>query len=322
MLCLGAASAPLACDSLDTPSSSTAPTEVFIVDGNNYQSTASLSIPTTETATATDLEICWESIDSDLKCHDVEPDLDVGNVTLLRLLDLSKSDVEDRLSSGQLSQSNLDGYLDFEPADGTRCTQLSSFTLRGSAVDIEQEYTDEADHTYLLLFANGTVPGVGALSMLFLDPSSNSSNTRVDGVPGCGLLDFSADLSSVEPIELSPTGPWVLDWSELTRDGLGNDFAFERVDHILLAFYEDATIAELESEIMDLELIATLRWDIEYSGGHSVDLTQGVRRDTGDPFAGFPNPNSGIWLLGLMCGTCQNPAPLLLSVLDPVGGHT
>jgi hypothetical protein len=78
----------------------------------------------------------------------------------------------------------------------------------------------------------------------------------------------------VEPIELNRTGPWLLDWSKLTRDGLGGDFVFERVDHILLAFYEDATVTELESQIMDLELIATALWDIEHLQGRSVDLSR------------------------------------------------
>ena len=136
------------------------------------------------------------------------------------------------------------------------------------------------------------------------------------------MLDYSADLSSVEPIELNRTGPWLLDWSKLTRDGLGGEFVFERVDHILLAFYEDATVTELEPRIMDLELIATSLWDIKHLQGRSVDLSEAVQRGSGDPFVGFDSADHGIWLLGLMCSACQNPAPLLLSILNPVGGGT
>jgi hypothetical protein len=92
---------------------------------------------------------------------------DVANVVLVRFFNLSKSEVENRLASGELMQSEVDGYLAFEPEDGTRCTKLSSLTLFGSEVDVTSEYTDEAGHTYLLLLANSTLPAVGVQSMLF-----------------------------------------------------------------------------------------------------------------------------------------------------------
>jgi hypothetical protein len=37
------------------------------------------------------------------------------------------------------------------------------------------------------------------------------------------------------------------------------------------------------------------------------------------PFAGFSR-NDGIWALGLLCTTCQNPAPVVLTILEPSDG--
>src|SRR5688572_3113938 len=44
---------------------------VSLADSNNYTSESSLSIPVVETASATDLDICWDGVVKDLQCHDV-----------------------------------------------------------------------------------------------------------------------------------------------------------------------------------------------------------------------------------------------------------
>ena len=40
------------------------------------------------------------------------------------------------------------------------------------------------------------------------------------------------------------------------------------------------------------------------------------RGGSGELFTGFDR-GPGVWLLALMCSTCQNPAPILLTVLEP-----
>jgi hypothetical protein len=319
--CLGSSGGVAGCSDADPWEQGGAPGPVLIVDTNNYRASVSLAIPTVETASGSDLDICWDAVTSDLSCHGVDPTADVNNVALLRFLNRSPEQVEQRLAQGTLAQSELDGYLDFQPAGDATCASLSSLTLFGSQVDVQAEYTDRPEHTYLLVFARGTVPGVGALSMTFLQPASSSSTVDVAGNPGCGLLEFSANLTAIEPVEIPRAGPWVLDWSNLTRDGLGGDLAFERVDTVLVAFYADATVAELESQVVDLELVASSLWEIDHGGGHEVDLATARERDDGQLFTGFNQGRAGVWLLALLCRTCQSPAPLLLTILQPVAGN-
>ena len=294
---------------------------VLLRDEHNYQTTSSLSVPTIETAAETDLDICWTDVTSDLQCHDVAPQDDVDNVALLRFLHLSEEQVEQRLTEGQLAQSEVDGYLEYNTDHESTCAKLSSMSFFGTPIEIEEEYRESDDHRYMLLFAKGTTPGVGARSMVFLKPTAESTNTRVEAQPSCGYLEFSADLASVEPVSIPADGPWVIDWRDVTRDSQGNELAYESIDSVLVGFYEGMTPAELQKQIFDLELLATSLWKIELTGGRTADLARAKAVDGGGSFAGFDRDEDGTWLLGLMCSACQNPAPLVLAILEPSAGE-
>jgi hypothetical protein len=307
------------CSDADDPSDS-GDAAIVLHNENNYRSSASLSLPAVETASAVDLDICWDEVRSDLLCHDLEPQVDLDNVALLRFLHLSERDVEQRLTAGELPQSEVAGYLAYPTDHESTCTTLSAMSFLGTEIEVEEEYTESSDHTYMLLLAEGTIPGVGAKAMMFLRPTQDSSNTRVEAQPGCGLLDFSADLASAEPVAVPTRGPWVVDWRNITRDGQANDIVFARIDTALIGFYEGMTTADLEEQIMDLELVATEMWEIELAGGRKADLSTAESRQDGAAFWGFERNSDGLWLFGLLCSTCQNPAPVVLSVLEPSFG--
>jgi hypothetical protein len=290
---------------------------VLLRDEHNYQSTSELTIPTIETASAADLEICWPTAMTDIRCHDVEPQEDIDTVALLRFLHLSEADVALELTSGELAQSEVDGYLEYLTDHESTCARLSAMTFFGTPIDLEEEYVESDDHTYLLLFAAGTTPGVGAKTMVFVKPTASSTNTRVDAVPGCGFLDFSAELTSVEKVRIPEEGPWVVDWRDVTRDSLGNEIVFESIDSVVVGFFEGMTLADIEAQILDLELIATSLWEVELEGGRTADLAEARARSGNGSFPGFARDEEGVWLLALMCSTCQNPSPIVLAVLEP-----
>lgn len=320
-LLVGLGAALGACESTDRdPDADEDRGNVPLLDANNYSSQSSLSISTVETASATDLDICWSDIMNDIQCHDLAPEAEIDNVALLRFLHLSEEDVEEKLTSGQLAQSEIDGYLEYNTTNAGTCAKLSSMSFFGTAIDIQEEYVESDDHTYLILFAEGTTPGVGARTMVFVEPTASSTNTQVDGPSGCGVLDFSADLSSAQTVAIPNDGPWVVDWRDITKDGQGNEIVFESIDGVLLGHYEGMTVAELQEQILDLELIATDMWEIELSGGRTADLANARHRGDQGTFQGFDGFGDGVWLVALMCSTCQNPAPIVLSILDPGTG--
>ena len=77
------------------------------------------------------------------------------------------------------------------------------------------------------------------------------------------------------------------------------------------------SVEDLEQQVFDIELIATEIWELGLDRETEADLSEARSRDGGAAFDGFADRSDGVWLLALMCSTCQNPAPLLLSVLEP-----
>lgn len=290
---------------------------IVLADAQNYSIESDLSIPSIETATGADLDICWSDLVSDLQCHPVDPQPDLDNLALLRFLRLTHDAVEERLTSGQLAQSEIDGYLEYRTDHAETCAKLSSMSFFGTPIEIEEEYRESSEHSYMLLLAEGTTPGVGARGMIFVTPTARSTNTRVDVPPGCGLLEAAADIASATPVSIPAQGPWTIDWRNLTRDGGGNPIVFESIDGVLIGFYAGMTVAELQSDILDLELNATTLWELPLTGGRTADLARARQRDNDAAFPGFARSEPGVWVMGLMCSTCQNPAPVVLTVLEP-----
>jgi hypothetical protein len=292
---------------------------VALKNENNYRTTASLSLPTVTTASGADLDICWTNLVSDMQCHPVTPQADIDNVAFLRLLHLSAEEAQVKLVSGDITQSEIDGYLELRTENKTTCTKLSQFSFMGTKVDVLAEYQESADETYLLLFSHGVQRGVGARGMMFLKPMASSSNTKVDAAAACGTLAFAADLSSAVKVPVKATGPWIVDWRAVNHDGQGNEIIYSTLDKLLLGYYQGKQVADIEAKFFDLEIMATSLWDLALTGGYTADLSKAVERNTGAPFTGFGGPD-GVWLLGLTCSTCQNPAPVVLVNLDPNGG--
>jgi hypothetical protein len=294
---------------------------IVLANKNNHRSTASLTLPTVETASGVDLDICWTSIATDMQCHPVSPQADIDNVAFIRLLHLTGTEAEAKLVSGGITQSQIDGYVEFRTENRTTCTKLSQFSFLGTKVDVLAEYQQSTDETYLLLFTHGVQRGVGARIMMFLRPLATSNNSKVDAPSGCGTLNFTADLTTPEKVQVPATGPWIADWHRVTVDGQGNEIIYATLDKLLLGYYQGMTVADIQAKFFDIEIMATSLWDLDLAGGYTADLSQAKDRKTGEPFAGF-GQGAGIWLLALMCSTCSNPAPVILTVLDPSGDKT
>jgi hypothetical protein len=301
------------------PATDQARGNVIIADDNNYVTATGLTIPVIDTAPGTDLDICWNKIADDLLCHPLSAAADLDNVALLRLSHLSKKEVEEELAAGRLSQSQVAGYLDYHTNHTSTCVKLSQLSFFETIIDVPSEYVESPDFSYLLLFAKGTTPGAGARSMVFLNPTAGSTNTTVNAPAGCGLLRFSADLASPKPLRISAKGPWIIDWRDVTRDGQGNPVPFQKIDRLTLGFFQGMTVAEVQSRILDVELIATTLWDVALTGAKTANLSSGRDRTKGTSFGGFGGGQPGTWMLALTCSTCQSPAPIVFSILDPSG---
>jgi hypothetical protein len=287
---------------------------IQLTDAHQFQFDGSIDAPTIETASATDIQVCWDQSTEDIRCHAMDPNTDVDNLGLIRFGHLTELEIEDAMARDDLKQADIDGYVEWRNDAEITCTNLSEFSFFGTEIDIVEEYTHDGG-TYLLTLNRGTLPGVGVLVLGFLAPSESSSVTAIELSSGCGTLDFTVDLQSLTRRQLLVDGPWDLHWDELTRDGQGNDIVFSNVDGIMLGYYEGLSLADLETQFLDLEQITTEMYTIEHQGGKEANLADAVDA-SGVAFSGFTG--DGIWVLALRCSTCYNPAPIFLTVIEPV----
>ncbi len=314
-----------ACDSGDDEDEG-ATGNVVLTDANNYESVSVLSIPSVEVQ-PTDIEVCWDEVTTDIQCHDLDPVETIDTVALLRFEDYSEAEIEELFGSGVLTMKDVDAYFNYETDHSSTCVNISEMDIFGSEINVGEDFVESSDFTYVLLASVGTTPGVGTRSMTFVRPTAAATTTSVQIPQGCTddaqILDFTADLSQIEPVKLPADGPWVLDWSEVSRDSQGDGIAYERIDKLLLGFYEGLTVEDIQAQVMDLELIATHLWEMELDDQTAADLAEARQRKAdgtaGSAFDGFDASAEGVWLVGLLCGGCQNPAPVILSILEPTG---
>lgn len=280
---------------------------IVLIDENNFSYTGLVEVPSFVTAASQDIEICWDNLTTDIQCHETDPLEDIDSISMIRFPDLTQDEVEDKLSNDALQQADQDGYVENIELDGT-CASLSSLSFMGTAIDVPSEYIEGS--TYLMLFSTGTTVGVGSRNLVFLEPSSASDVQEVSVGEGCGILDFTVDLNSLSTVEVRSDGPWEIDWSQVTVNGLGNQLQFSNVDSLMVGFYQGMSVTDLENRFLDLELMATELYTLPLSGGVTADLSQM------EGFSGFAG--DGTWILALRCSLCQNPAPLFLTILEPV----
>lgn len=308
LLLLAACRPPQAGDSADTGAPPTADAEVTLSDANNYSYIGTLDAPSFPLLERTSVTLGWPELHTDLQCHALDPVVDIDNTALLVFPYLSEAEVEQGLSDDSLEQVDLGAYLSYQPGD-TTSVSLDQFTFFGTEANIKDEfYAGRA--TFLTLLTTGTGVAVGTRMLAFLTPTAEAP-TQAEVDDGCPVLDFSADLASLTPVPVLAAGPWQLDWSGLTRNGRGGDFEPTRVDSLMIARF-DTTVDALQANFLDLEQLATESWSYTLTAGSSIDL--GTLAGPSDPFPGFDD--SGLYVLALRCGSCPNPAPLFLTVLD------
>jgi hypothetical protein len=293
------------------------PIRIHLYDAAVHRSVVTLSIPIVDTASGVDIELCWSGATSDLACADVDPLRHIDRAEMMRF-NRSEQDVEQLLAQGELAQEDLDGYLGYETAHDSTCTTLSSLTNFGTPVDVFEEYVED-DRSYLFTFNRGTNPFTGTVTMVFANPSTSSTNMRISAPPGCGIRTITTDLTTIQYVPVPFDGPWIVDWSNVTVDGQGNEFRPYNLDRVTLWFVAGSTASELEYQVTELDSIATESYDAEIAGGFSIDLAQLSNSRDGRPFSSFRTNEAGAWLFGLRCSGCMNgDLPQVLSVFGPV----
>lgn len=302
-------------------------TVVKLAQSNNYTFTSSLTPPPgTPVAAGEDLQVCWTDVTKDIQGHPVNAAKDINDVSLIRVISNSETEVADWLNKGELGSSQVDTDFEYRTDGTATCAKLSDFVTVGGTTKLDptKDFKPESGITYLLVFAHGTKIGFGALTVMFVKPDANSNVSSVNAqADSSTMLDFHADLHSGTPLTVPKDEAPRLDWTAVTKNGQGQDIAINAVDSVLIGFYEGKMVSDLETGFLNLEQDTpamggpSQSWEVPVGSGSIVSLSKATGRAGEGPFTGFSATGTGTWLVGMFCSSCQNPAPVIVSILDP-----
>jgi hypothetical protein len=289
---------------------------IYLYDADNYRALISLSIPGVETASGVDLDVCWSNVVSDLDCGVVDPRTEIVAAGMMRFRSMSEPAIEEVLASSELRMTELDGFLSYLSDHTSTCTALSSFSNYGVPVDFAEEYAPNDDLKYVFLFLRRTISGVASVTMTFARPSASSMNRELHAQPGCDMRALAAEVAP--PVRVPFDGPWIVDFSNVTRDGQGYPFSPPDIDSATLWFFADSTLPDVEGLVSELDRRATDHYRFEFVETQSVSLSDFMTPAGDQPFPGFRRDQAGVWLFGLTCSYCLNPdIPHVLAVFEP-----
>jgi hypothetical protein len=307
-----------ACEGGSSGPTSTA--NASIKNENNYTVTSKLTIPVAPTKPGANLTTCWTLLKTDLLGHAVvAPDSNIESVHFLQVVNLTQEQISAQFSADTFDfNSSVKLVRSFSSTTGSTCAALSAFHT-GQDYLGPQDYVmpTDANTNYLLLFAHGNVPGQGIKTMTFLAPTTGSDVNEADAPEGKPLLQFAADLNKPE-VKIPATGHWVIEWSQLTRDGMGGDVSPQNIDSLLLAFYPGMAVVDLQAQAADYDRIPTsTSYHVAIpDAAKSVDLAT-AQTTAGQAFSGFSQTN-GVWAVALQCSKCYLPSPIAVVILNPI----
>ena len=280
-------------------------------DTNNYTFKGELGIQAVEVQAQADSAIDWSAVTTDVRGRPFD-----GSVDQVLLVEFrgSQQSILDGLNNNTLVQADVqDSFLIDDPA-GTS-VMLSELEIIGNQFEIgDFDAVDPSDRNWLATIANTSGTEFDVLMSKFVVPTDASSNTAVDIDDACTTFDIlELDLASAPPLEAKAGKTTFLDWSGLTVDVHGNPFNPELADRLLVARFDVAGLDEIEDLFLRLDSEAAEIYTISSFGITEADLAEAVD-DAGAAFAGFTA--DGVWLVGLLCSTCLNPAPVALTVVE------
>ena len=295
-------------------------------EANDYSFTSSLMLHPVKVKPGSDLTFNWGGVSKDFLGQPVNA-VNYLNSIFLLLVNLPAATFQTQLNNDTFATSSIvipGPPPSFLPTNGVTTTTLyDNFISANGPVDssMAAQYLDATTYTptnstFVIAAQTGTNmigTGIRMLQSFELDPSS--SNTTVSLTNSSTTLTYSANLHSLHPTGVpANTANLTLDWSQIQTNALGQPFEPTAIANAIVGHYTQ-TPAELESQFLNLQTIATDLYKAEIPYGSVLDFTK-LKTDSDKSFPGVDS--SGTWLVALICTNCRNPAPYYLTILQPV----
>jgi hypothetical protein len=285
---------------------------IVLTDAQNYAFTSMISADCQTIPAGQDSRVDWSALTADILGNTLDPAKDVDTLQLALFPDLTSEQVLAGINDDTLAQSDVAGFADLQPPDGTTESTLSAFDTMGTPLDVAQIVADGS--TYLLNASTQLEDGrVRYDTFTFLCPTATDEAATIALAPDSATLEWTVDLDGAEPIDMLGAKKIIVDWSELTQNGSDLEIDLADIDRMLLARY-DEDLAAIEADFLRVEALAEDTWSADVEGWGDWPLSD-LESPEGEAFTGFEG--DGTWILALQCTTCINPAPPFLGVVTP-----
>jgi hypothetical protein len=302
---------------------------IVAAKANNYSFSSVLSFPSVAVAPDRELAFDWSGLSRDFLGHELDPLAEIDTVTLI-LWRMTEQELQTKLNDDELVQRDVAVAATAPTQNALTRVSLFEFGTPGRLPTdppigadqilpfLDAAAYDPAEHIYTLMASTGMQIGSGTrmIQSFKLDPASE--NAEVVMTDASTVLDVSVDLQSLEPTPVPLGDPALtVDWSMMTENALGGEFARNSIGLVAIAHYSESP-AELESKFLELvrydrSIIADRVWLLDVPAGERAML-QGAVGENGAAFEGIDA--EGTWMLALFCTQCQNPAPWYLTFLS------
>jgi hypothetical protein len=304
---------------------------ICAADANNYSFMSTLMVAETAVMPRTELSFDWSALTQDFSMHDISPtgDIDMVSVIIWRV---DNAELAVKLNEDDLSQQDFEAIAMVYTENAITDAKLFEFTEFGEPIDssILVDYLDPTlfppeNHAYTVMASTGEEPGKGTRMVQGFRMDDTSTNSTVTLDVDSTTMEHEVDLTSLRPVTV-PAGKsdLTIDWSELDTNAMGAEFDPRAITEVVVGKFSQ-TPTELEGMFLDLDLIAQELYWGDVLAGSSFSLQEAATRAdmpvgsaAGTAFSGIDD--SGTWLVGLRCGTCTNPAPWFLTILQPGAG--
>ena len=300
--------------------------QIVITDDTNYSFSSTLTIQSTVVRDAENLQFDWSGVTVDFFGAPVDPATDIDMI-LISLWGMTQGELAANLNRDNLPLSANQGAITFYP-DGTQTSaQLLDFDSFHTPIPEEDlwarfdtstpgyQYPPES-HTFMVMASTGTIPGKHSRMLGFFRLDPNSTNTTVALTNDSTQMQWSVDLAHAPQLGVPAGDPDLnIDWSQMTRNALGNQYDVTQITEAVVAHYADMTITDLEEQFLFLQDRADEWYSGDVVAGTDMDLSE-LADEEGNSFAGIDS--NGVWLVALFCTNgCNNPAPWSITLLTP-----
>ncbi len=297
---------------------------VVITDPTNYTLSDAFALQHVVLKDDTDLVFDWSRLTVDFFGKTVDPATDVNTVSI-SLWNLTPADIETALKVDNLPLGSNSGVITTFPDGSYTQMNLLGFNELGNPLPTDELWSrfdtatpnyqyPQDQYTFLLMAQSGSDVGKKPHSLALFNIDPGATQTELDLTNDSTKLTYSVDLERAQPMLVPAGAPFTIDWSQMTKNCLGNDYDYSQITEAAVAHYTTKTLPQLQQDFLDLEDIADGWWSGQVVAGASLDLGT-LTNASGQPFTGIDA--TGVWMAALFCGNCNNPAPWSITILQP-----